>query len=313
MGRYDDSKGQPRAHSNNGVFFLPSLTVKLEVVNHAQVLVRGLGNIVLSNNWLTTYLNTLELQQAIVQGMHPTMSNILQLPHLQPSTLSSHTTIRDIAAADEVQLVKLLPDATPAQRQQVQEVAANWPTLELLSADFKVIGERAITPGSIVQLTVKVRVVPPKKQPKPMVNGHLDVPEKAVEEERAATPTEIMAEEEDMDTLLGRKSAEADGARPSPYAHAPHIMGDRRPTYAMFVGDQKLDRVFMQPKYFGEFDVSGEQVRTLRMAQQAPQSAGLYTFQMFVKSDCYLGTDIRKDMKVRVLLLKPLNLDVRAE
>lgn len=155
-----------------------------------------------------------------------------------------------------------------------------------------VIGERAITPGSIVQLTVKVKVVPPKKQSKPLINGT------EPEELGTATPTEVMAEEEDMDTLLGRKSAEADGARPSPSAHAPRIMGDRRPNYAMFVGDQKLDRVFMQPKYFSDFDVSGEQIRTLRMAQQAPGSPGLYTFQMFVKSDCYVGTDIRKDMKV---------------
>lgn len=133
-----------------------------------------------------------------------------------------------------------------------------------------------------------------------MVNGHLTVPGQPDEESRAQTPVDVMAEEDDMETLLGRRSAAADGARPSPFAHAPHITNERKPTYAMFVGDQKLDRVFMQPKYFTEFDQSGEQVRTLRMTQQAPGKPGLYTFQMFVKSDCFIDTDIRKDMKVGI-------------
>lgn len=108
----------------------------LDVVNQAQVLVRGLGNIVLSHNWLTTYLHTLSLQQAIVQGLHPNLPSTLQLPHVDYSK-DARTTIRDIATADDVQLEKLLSDLTPQQRQEVKEVASNWPTLELISADFK--------------------------------------------------------------------------------------------------------------------------------------------------------------------------------
>ena len=67
----------------------------------------------------------------------------------------------------------------------------------------------------------------------------------------------------------------------------------------MFVADHKLDRIYVTPGHFSEIGESS--IRTLRLQVQAPPNPGLYTFQMYVKSDCYLGTDIRKDMKVRSL------------
>lgn len=273
-----------------------------ETVNHAQRLVRALGNIILSHNWLTAYNHTLTLQQSLVQAVHPTLPATMQLPHVDGPRLAVEYTIPQVAQADEADLARLMPDVYPKERQQAKQVAANWPTLKLVSSDFKVIGERHVTPGSIVQLTAKVKVVPPKKQMSgaaaPQKNGQLAAPDSSAEPSRAPTP-DVMADEDDMDTMLGRRSDEADGARPSSAAHTPRITNERKPTYAMFVGDQKLDRVFMQPKYFTDFDQSGETVRTLRMTQQAPGNPGLYTFQLFITSDCYIGTDIRKDMKVR--------------
>jgi len=64
----------------------------------------------------------------------------------------------------------------------------------------------------------------------------------------------------------------------------------------LFVGDHKLGRVFVQPVSFNEFGYG--KIRTLQTTFQAPPNAGLYTFQTYVKSSSYVGTDGQKDMMV---------------
>lgn len=39
-------------------------------------------------------------------------------------------------------------------------------------------------------------------------------------------------------------------------------------------------------------------VRTVRMTFPAPPGPGLYTFQCYVMSDSFVGTDIQKDLRV---------------
>lgn len=115
---------------------LTAPSVKHQIVNHSQRLIRALGNIILSHSWLTSYLHTVELSQALVQAVHPKFSTTLQLPHVPP-TFTSSPTIRDMALADDAMLEKTFAHLTPQQRQELSEVAANWPMLELISADFK--------------------------------------------------------------------------------------------------------------------------------------------------------------------------------
>jgi translocation protein SEC63 len=62
------------------------------------------------------------------------------------------------------------------------------------------------------------------------------------------------------------------------------------------VGDHKLNRVFVHPQRIT--DVGSTRVRTVRHKFQAPPNPGLYTVQMYIKSDSYLDTDLQKGMKV---------------
>lgn len=108
---------------------------------------------------------------------------------------------------------------------------------------------------------------------------------------------DVHAEEQDLEELLGRKKEGADGEEPTSYAYAPHFPTKRTEGWNMYIGDQKIDRVFIQPTRFTEIGHSGR-IRTLKVSQQAPHNPGLYSFQLFVRSDCYIGCDVRKDMKV---------------
>jgi translocation protein SEC63 len=71
---------------------------------------------------------------------------------------------------------------------------------------------------------------------------------------------------------------------------------NRKPSWYIFVGDHKLNRVFVAPHKFT--DMGDQSIRTVRMNFQAPPGAGLYTFQVYVMSDSFVGTDAQKDMRV---------------
>ncbi|KAI9627965.1 hypothetical protein KEM48_011903 [Puccinia striiformis f. sp. tritici PST-130] len=93
----------------------------------------------------------------------------------------------------------------------------------------------------------------------------------------------------EIDELLGRKKAGADGEEKCPIVHAPHVTKDTKPSYYWLVGDHKLNRIFVQPTKISEIGYS--KVRVLKTTFQAPHSPGLYTFQAYISSDSYVNTD----------------------
>lgn len=145
-------------------------------------------NIALAHNWLKTSLAIVKLQAALVQALPPTASPLRQLPDI------SHE------QAQELEIVKGAEGkkwAEKAVKQGLVEgdakaVAEYWPKLDISEAGFKgelsavsflrtssyaVIGERIVTPSSIVSLTFQARYVyPTTSLPKPafIANGHLD-------------------------------------------------------------------------------------------------------------------------------------------
>ena len=250
-------------------------------------------NISLSYNWLSTYLTAVSLQQHLVQGFHPSLSPILQLPGItvDQSEELARAGVMDATAffkRGEAEIRNILKDLPPKDCTRASKIAENLPMLEIIDAKFQVVGEKIITPGSFVQLIVKVRVTPPSSSfsnPAIRVNGeteHLT----AVEE----------GEEKELDELIGRKKAGSMGETPDCVVHAPYFPTNRMPAWYVFVGDHKLGRVFVPPVRFTQFGYL--KTRTLQVTFQAPPNPGLYTFQTYIKSDSYVGTDAQKDMMV---------------
>ena len=159
-----------------------------------------------------------------------------------------------------------------------------------------------------MSFTIKLRLTPPGQVgPAPEVTS-VTVGEQ--EEEGA---------ESSIEELIGRRAVGEDGEEPTPLAHAPHypkvsvehptskswpstdpIEQNRKPTWSIFVGDHKLNRVFVAPHKFT--DMGPKSVRTIRMSFQAPPGPGLYTFQVYAMSDAFVGTDAQKDMRVSYVL-----------
>ena len=167
---------------------------------------------------------------------------------------------------------EILMDLPAKEYARTVKVAQSLPTLEVVDAKFQVVGEKIITPGSFVQLIVKVRVTPPSSMPsKPIiqVNG---------EAEQLTTVEE--GEEKELDELIGRKKAGSMGETPDCVAHAPYFPVSRMPSWYVFVGDHKLGRVFVPPVRFTQFGY--HKMRTLQMTFQAPPNPGLYNFQTYI-------------------------------
>ena len=202
---------------------------------------------------------------------------------------------------------------TPTQYNDAVAVARQLPHLKVEKAFFKVMGERFITTGSLVQLVIKARVIPPGSGAKvPPVNP-LDL-------------EDVDPDEDDLDALHGRKSSnkkaanakvlEGAGAEtPSeekplqpPLAYAPYFARDRSPRWHVFLSDSRLGKIAVPPFTLLTFnkplqDSAGNptyNMQTFKMQFQAPPQAGKYPFVMHLVCDSYIGFDDRVDIVLDV-------------
>lgn len=198
---------------------------------------------------------------------------------------------------------------TPSQYNDAVAVARQLPLLKVEKAFFKVMGESFITAGSLVQLVIKARVIPPGSANVPEVN-ELDL-------------EDVDPEEGDLDALLGRKSQSKkakflDGNIPPtigddkplqpPLAYAPYFARDHSPRWHVFLSDGKLGKVAVPPFTFTSFnkpliDDAGNptfNMQTFKMQFQAPPQTGHYSFVMHLICDSYVGMDSRMDVVLNV-------------
>lgn len=266
-------------------------------------------------------LSAYRASQHLIQATPPHSSPLLQLPHMTPSiaqaiegaTSKKHLTIQQFMDMPEYDRRKLATDQrnvlTPSQYNAAVAVARQLPLLKVEKAFFKVLGEKFITTGSLVQLVVKVRVIPPGSANVPEVN-ELDL-------------EDVDPDEGDLDALLGRKPQSRrakllDGNTPPstsdekplqpPLAYAPYFARDHPPRWHVFLADGKLGKVAVPPSTFTTFnkpllDDAGKptfNMQTFKMQFQAPPQAGKYSFVMHLICDSYLGMDNKMDVMLNV-------------
>ena len=182
-----------------------------------------------------------------------------------------------------------------SQYSTAMSVASQIPVLHIEKAFFKVVGERFVTPSSLVQFVLKCRFVPPAAVDLPDVN-----PKDLLD---------IDPEEGDIAAITGRKN-DRSGEKPiqPPLTHAPYYARDHAPRWHVFLADSKQGRIAVPPFTFSTFDKpildeSGKptyNVQTLKMQFGAPPQAGSYTFVMHVVCDSYIGMDTKMEVTLVV-------------
>ena len=184
---------------------------------------------------------------------------------------------------------------TEAQYKQAIAVASQLPVLHVEKPFFKVVGERFVTPSSLVQFVVKARFIPP---------GATNVPE--------VNPKDLLdidPDEGDVAAITGRKD-DRSGQKPiqPPLAFAPYYPRDHAPKWHIFLADSKQGRIAVPPFTFSTFDKpildeSGKptyNMQTLKMQFGAPPQPGAYTFAMHMICDSYIGMDTKMEVTLNV-------------
>lgn len=114
----------------------------MAVVEKSIGLCVSLMHISLAHNWLAAYLTVLTLQQHLIQGFHPSLSQLLQLPNItveQADELAKKgiTSVNAFVKMSDAERKATLKDLAPKEYEHAVKVAENWPTLEIIDARFQ--------------------------------------------------------------------------------------------------------------------------------------------------------------------------------
>lgn len=244
--------------------------------------------------------------QNLIQALRPGASPLEQLPYFTPAVATAaeaersrtHLTIQEFLHLPEgLRKSRVVAPGLLSQEQYstALSVASRIPVLSVDAAFFKVVGERFVTPSSLVQFVLKCRFIP---------SGTTSIPEVNKKE-----LLDIDPEEGDVAAITGRKN-DRSGEKPiqPPLAHAPYFARDHAPRWHVFLADSKQGRIAVPPFTFSTFDKpifdeSGNptfNVQTLKMQFGAPPQAGSYTFVMHMICDSYIGMDTKMEVTLVV-------------
>ena len=312
----------------------PSLNAeKYEAATMAFGLNNSMSSIAIGSGNTKPLLSSYHASQNLIQAIPSNASAVLQLPHFTPaiarkiagSQSKSPLTIQKLMALPPQIRRNLCSDLSDNQYAQAIQVATQIPDLQVAKAFFKVQGDRVITPGSLVQLVIKARFIPPGTTNIPAVDP-LDL-------------EDIDPDEDDLDGLLGRKppknrrrktlDGEAppddDGTKSSPaqiqppLAHAPYFARDHSPRWHVFLADSKSGKIAVPPFTATGFDrpifksdgtTPTFAMQTLKFPFAAPPQVHAFPFTLHVICDSYVGFDSKRDVVLDVRDVK--EADVRA-
>ncbi|KAK0547660.1 secretory subunit [Tilletia horrida] len=293
-------------------------------------LMNGILSISLAHSWLNETLEVMQTIQSLVQAVPLVESRqvqeLMQLPHLNTQRANALVNgsklgkegIQGFWNMPDEQRRKILAVGSGSglsgpQYDELVKVAGEWPRIELVDAYFKVVGERLVTTGSIVQFVIKVKLAPLRTNRKIFRNGiSPDNLDSNLNLDSDVRPGGEGDEDTQLDALLGRNDdKEKEGKQPIGYTRAPYYLEERKPHWWVFIGDYKLDKVIVQPTRMS--DIGPDRVRTFSIQFQAPPQAALYTFQAFIVSDSYLGADASKPVKLKVDDPSALDEDVEED
>ncbi|KAF2874179.1 Sec63 Brl domain-containing protein [Massariosphaeria phaeospora] len=279
---------------------------KYEVAPVAAKLNEAYISIALAYGNTKAVLSAYHTSQNLIQALRPGASPLEQLPFFTPAVAlaaeaehsRTHLSIQEFMQipASERKARVVAPDLlSEVQYTKALTVATQLPVLHVEKAFFKVVGERFVTPSSLVQFVLKSRFIPPGASAIPAINP--------------SDLLDIDPEEGDVAAISGRKADRSD-EKPiqPPLAYAPYYARDHAPRWHVFLADSKQGKVAVPPFTFSTFDKpilkeDGQptfNVQTLKMQFGAPPQPGSYTFVMHMICDSYIGMDTKMEVTLVV-------------
>ncbi|KAG6813182.1 hypothetical protein H0H92_013302 [Tricholoma furcatifolium] len=265
-----------------------------QILLQTPLLLNALLTIATSRNWLSPSLAVMRLHAYFTQALLPgtERTRFAQLPGIK---LDEALTLAP-KATDLREFEQVLIQNHDVRMLDVRTALSKWGRAELVDVAFKVIGERVVTPSSIVFLVVKLRLSPP--QFNSVQEEELDVDE---------TKRRIkFNDEKDEEFLISRKEAEEvplDDCLPG-FVHAPYWPGERKPSWWIVLGDEKTNRIVVPPMKITDIPLAQpnheRDYRSYKIQFQAPQSVGVFTWKVQVISDSFVQEDASRDITLKI-------------
>ncbi|KAF5388148.1 hypothetical protein D9615_000013 [Tricholomella constricta] len=278
-----------------------------EILLQTPLLLSALLNISTSRNWLSPTLAVMRLHAYITQALLPG-SERLRFAQLPGIKIDEVLTLAP-EATDMGDFVHALEEKHDGRVVDVKKAIEKWGRAEIVDAAFKVIGERIVTPSSIVFLVVKLRISPPSSKP-------IESKELTVDEAKRRIK---LNDEKDEDFLTSRKEVEdipSEDDLPG-WAHAPYWPGERKPSWWLVLGDEKSNRVVVPPMKITDIPLARPDhergYRSYKIQFQAPQNVGVFTWKVQLVSDTFIGEDCSWDIALKIEDASALNADDPSE
>jgi len=265
------------------------------IVETSVHLANGLLQIALVKQWLQSASRIMDLSQSFVQAIYPGESPLLQLPYVNNALLRQYyrskkrtfPSVQKFLDAPEDQRKSLLKSLSNDQYLDCMEVAKAIPQLHAVKADFRVAGDNILTVGAIVTFVLKLQ------------NGVVVDVEKVKTNGKAAAKEEIDEDDDDealdaVDAIIDGKKQIKESEERIGAAHAPYFPIEKKPFWWIYLGDPKVNRIIVPPQKVTDIVTK----KTIRIQFPGPPKAGTYTFSYYVRSDSFIGTDLRQDIKL---------------
>ncbi|KAF4602544.1 secretory subunit [Pleurotus pulmonarius] len=288
----------------------PSLQqYQTRVLLQTPLLLNALLQIATARNWLRPTIAVMRLHAFLAQAIFPAFThndNIKRTKFAQLTDIKEAEAVSISPKATKLEeLVSTLEEKGDPRAAEAKKVIEKWGRLELVDATFQVIGERIVTPGSIVFLVVKLRVSPPGSQPSEEKDLGVDETKRLIK----------LNEDKDNEFLMSRNNVEErpDEDSLGEYAHTPLWPGNRKPSWWVVIADDKTSRVVVPPMKvtdvpYSQVD-SDRNFRSYKMQFQAPQSVGLFTWKLYIVSDTFVDEEVTKSITLKIDDLSALNAD----
>ncbi|KAI0938903.1 hypothetical protein AcW1_004093 [Taiwanofungus camphoratus] len=253
-------------------------------------LLNSMLNISASRSWLLPTLSAIRLQAYLVQAILPGQE---QFRFAQLPDVSGEEAAESFPRAGALEdFIASLEEKGDDRVPEVKKALQKWGKAELVDASFRVLGERYITPSSIVYLVVKLRLLSPSTD--------------KVADEQAPRANE----NRDNEFLASRKDAEAvpQGEVSNIWAHAPYWPANRKPGWWIVLTDVKTSRIMVAPMRVTDIPV-GQDYRSFKVQMQAPPNPSVIACKLYVISDTFVGEEVSKDIKMKVDDASILNVE----
>ncbi|PVV05348.1 hypothetical protein BB560_000129 [Smittium megazygosporum] len=253
---------------------------------------KGLVQISTVHGWTACTVNLLRIIQMLVQGVHEGCSPLLQLPYMdcityksiaQNHALYGLSQAKNFPEADRRAAFSYLGDKADIAIKSIDAI----PEVEIARTILSVIGDRVITPLSIVTLILKVKLVGSE-------NVHIkDSFIKDVYKRAESTGDDDI---EGIEKLFNDISKMKPLRTKSPEALAPYLAAKKQSNWWLILSNMSNSRNVVSPILIT--DLISEKVISVQF--QAPNVAGSYDFQVNIVSDSFVGCDISKHIKMVV-------------